>query len=95
MTLDSTDVAKIAHLARLKVADADLDAYASELSKILHLVEQMDAVDTSGVTPMAHPLHMTQRLRPDAVTETDQREAFQAAAPATEDGLYLVPRVID
>jgi aspartyl-tRNA(Asn)/glutamyl-tRNA(Gln) amidotransferase subunit C len=95
MALDSTDVAKIAHLARLDVADAELAAYAAELSNILALVEQMNAVDTAGVEPMAHPLHMAQRLRADAVTETDQRAAFQAIAPATEDGLYLVPKVIE
>jgi len=95
MALDSTDVAKIAHLARLDVADAELAAYAAELSNILALVEQMNAVDTAGVEPMAHPLHMAQRLRVDAVTETDQRAAFQAIAPATEDGLYLVPKVIE
>ena len=95
MALDRTDVAKIAHLARLEVADAELDHYAAELSNILELVAQMTAVDTSGVEPMAHPLHMAQRLRPDAVTETDQRDAFQSVAPATEDGLYLVPKVIE
>jgi len=95
MALDRTDVAKIAHLARLDVADGDLDHYAVELSNILSLVEQMSAVSTTGVEPMAHPLHMAQRLRADAVTEMDQREVFQAIAPATEDGLYLVPRVIE
>ncbi|WP_058557715.1 Asp-tRNA(Asn)/Glu-tRNA(Gln) amidotransferase subunit GatC [Thiohalocapsa sp. ML1] len=95
MSLDSADVAKIAHLARLAVADTELDHYARELSSILDLVEQMSAVDTRDVEPMAHPLHMAQRLRPDAVTEPDQREAFQAAAPATENGLYLVPKVIE
>ncbi|MCG6939870.1 MAG: Asp-tRNA(Asn)/Glu-tRNA(Gln) amidotransferase subunit GatC [Thiohalocapsa sp.] len=95
MALDRTDVAKIAHLARLEVAEADLDHYAAELSNILTLVEQMNAVDTGGVEPMAHPLHMAQRLRPDAVTEADRREAFQAIAPATQDGLYLVPKVIE
>jgi aspartyl-tRNA(Asn)/glutamyl-tRNA(Gln) amidotransferase subunit C len=95
MALDRTDVAKIAHLARLDVADGDLDHYAAELSNILSLVEQMSAVSTTGVEPMAHPLHMAQRLRADAVTEMDQREVFQAIAPATEDGLYLVPRVIE
>ncbi len=95
MSLDSTDVAKIAHLARLQVDESDLAGYAAELSNILELVEQMNALDTTGVKPMAHPLHMAQRLRPDAVTETDQREAFQAVAPATDDGLYLVPKVIE
>ena len=89
MALDRTDVAKIAHLARLDVAAGDLDHYAVELSNIQSLVEQMSAVSTTGVEPMAHPLHMAQRLRADAVTEMDQREVFQAIAPATEDGLYL------
>lgn len=95
MALDKTAVAKIAHLARLEVAETDLDGYAAELSNILDLVEQMQQVDTTGVEPMAHPLHMTQRLRPDQATEPDQRERFQAHAPLTEDGLYLVPKVID
>jgi aspartyl-tRNA(Asn)/glutamyl-tRNA(Gln) amidotransferase subunit C len=95
MALDKTDVAKIAHLARLAVDDNALGGYAGELSRILDLVEQMNAVDTRGVEPMAHPLHMAQRLRPDAVTEHDQHERFQAIAPLTEDGLYLVPKVIE
>jgi aspartyl-tRNA(Asn)/glutamyl-tRNA(Gln) amidotransferase subunit C len=95
MSLDKTDVVKIAHLARLAVADDDLEHYAAELSSILDLVEQMKAVDTSGVEPMAHPLHMAQRLRPDQVTESNQREHFQQIAPATQDGLYLVPKVIE
>jgi aspartyl-tRNA(Asn)/glutamyl-tRNA(Gln) amidotransferase subunit C len=95
MALDTKDVAKIAHLARLDVAGADLEHYAAELSNILTLVEQMNAVDTAGVTPMAHPLHMSQRLRRDAVSEGDQRERFQSNAPSTEDGLYLVPKVIE
>ncbi len=95
MALDTKDVAKIAHLARLEVAESELAHYATDLSNILTLVEQMDAVDTTGVTPMAHPLHMSQRLRPDAVTEADQRDAFQTNAPATENGLYLVPKVIE
>ncbi|KAA6187391.1 Asp-tRNA(Asn)/Glu-tRNA(Gln) amidotransferase subunit GatC [Thiohalocapsa marina] len=95
MALDKTDVAKIAHLARLAVDDDALDHYASELSSILDLVAQMNAADTSGVEPMAHPLHMAQRLRPDRVTESNQREHFQQIAPATEGGLYLVPKVIE
>ena len=95
MPLDRDDVAKIAHLARLDVHDDALERYAGELSAILDLVEQMDAVDTSGVEPMAHPLAMTQRLRPDAITESDQRERFQRIAPETDGGLYLVPKVIE
>ena len=95
MSLERSDVEKIAHLARLAVSEDQLDSVASDLSNILGLVEQMDAVDTSGVEPMAHPLHMVQRLREDKVTETDQREHFQSVAPLTEDGLYLVPKVIE
>lgn len=95
MSLDQADVAKIAHLARLAVDGEEAAAVARDLSRILDLVAQMNAVDTRGVPPMAHPLDMPQRLRPDAVTEPNRREALQAAAPATEAGLYLVPRVIE
>lgn len=95
MSLDRADVEKIAHLARLAIDDQEAGHYAKELSNILDLVEQMNAADTDGVTPMAHPLHMTQRLRPDVVTENDQRDQFQRIAPLTEDGLYLVPTVIE
>jgi aspartyl-tRNA(Asn)/glutamyl-tRNA(Gln) amidotransferase subunit C len=95
MSLDRTDVEKIAHLARLAISDEEKDCYADDLSKILELVERMKAVDTGGVTPMAHPLHMVQRLRADEPSESDQRELFQSIAPATEEGLYLVPKVIE
>jgi len=95
MSLDRADVEKIAHLARLAIDGQDVDRYARELSKILDLVEQMNAVPTEGVTPMAHPLHMAQRLRADRVTEEDRRAKHQAIAPLTEDGLYLVPKVIE
>jgi aspartyl-tRNA(Asn)/glutamyl-tRNA(Gln) amidotransferase subunit C len=95
MSLNKADIEKIAHLARLSIDDADIDAYAGNLSRILELVEQMNAVNTDAVTPMAHPLDAVQRLREDRVTETDQREEFQAIAPSVEDGLYLVPRVIE
>ncbi len=95
MSLEKADVEKIAHLARLAVSAKELDAVASDLSSILGLVEQMNAVDTAGVVPMAHPLHMAQRLRADEVTESDQRELFQSVAPETEAGLYLVPKVIE
>ena len=95
MSLDRTDVDKIAHLARLAVSNEEKDRYATDLSKILELVEQMSAVDTDDVTPMAHPLHMVQRLRADEPSEPDQRALFQQIAPATEDGLYLVPKVIE
>lgn len=95
MSLDRTDVEKIAHLARLAISEEDIPEYARNLSNILVLVEQMNAADTTGVEPMAHPLHMPQRLRPDEVTETDRRERFQHIAPAVEAGLYLVPKVIE
>jgi aspartyl-tRNA(Asn)/glutamyl-tRNA(Gln) amidotransferase subunit C len=95
MSLDTSDVAKIAHLARLAVDDSELQHFSAELTSILDLVEQMHQVDTAGIEPMAHPLHMSQRLRPDQVTETDNRERFQAIAPSTEDGLYLVPKVVE
>lgn len=95
MALKPAEVEKIAHLARLAIDPADVEGYARNLSDILAFVEQLEAVDTGDVTPMAHPLEATQRLRPDAVTETDQRTHFQACAPAVEAGLYLVPRVIE
>ena len=95
MAIGPAEVAQIAHLARLSVSADDADRYARDLSDILSFVEQLSAVDTAGVTPMAHPLDMAQRLRPDEITEADQRERFQAIAPAVEDGLYLVPRVIE
>ncbi|MBK5939680.1 Asp-tRNA(Asn)/Glu-tRNA(Gln) amidotransferase subunit GatC [Halochromatium roseum] len=95
MALDTSDVAKIAHLARLAISDVERDHFSTELSSILNLVEQMSAIDTTGVEPMAHPLHMAQRLRPDQVTERENRDQFQQIAPQTEDGLYLVPKVIE
>lgn len=95
MSLKDDEVVKIAHLARLFVADEEIPRYARELSNILQLVEQMKTADTSGVTPMAHPLDARQRLRPDAVTESDQHRLFQSVAPAVSDGLYLVPKVIE
>jgi len=95
MSLDSKDVEKIAHLARLAIEPADIPQYAKNLSNILDLVEQMGAADTDHVLPMAHPLDEVQRLRDDEVTELDQRDHFQKIAPKTEDGLYLVPKVIE
>lgn len=95
MLLTTDDVKKIAHLARLGINDQDLDGYAHDLSGILDLMTQMNTLYTEGVKPMAHPLDQTQRLRPDAVTESNQRDAFQAIAPQVEHGLYLVPKVIE
>ena len=95
MSLDAEDIKNIANLARLKIDEADVPVYAKNLSNILDLVEQMNSVDTEGVVPMSHPLEVVQRLREDKVTETNQRDEFQAVAPATENGLYLVPKVIE
>ena len=95
MSLSGEDVAKIAELARLEIDAEAIPALGGELGRILDLVAQMDSVDTDGVTPMAHPLDMTQRLRDDVVTETDQRALYQRTAPAVEDGLFLVPKVIE
>lgn len=95
MALDNTDVEKIAHLARLQISESDTLEVAQRISNILNMIDQMQNVDTSQVTPMAHPFDASQRLRPDVVTETSQREYFQKIAPATQDGLYLVPKVIE
>ena len=95
MSLDKEAVSKIAHLARLGVDAAEYETYARNLSDILAFVEQLNAVDTSGVEPMAHPMDASQRLRPDQVSEFDQREQFQRVAPKVEAGLYLVPKVIE
>jgi len=95
MTLKIEDVRNIAQLARLQIDDSSVEQYAKELSRILSLAEQMNAVDTTDVTPMAHPMDATQRLRADEVTETNQRDKFQAIAPDVERGFYRVPKVIE
>ncbi len=95
MSLSASEVEKIAHLARLAISPHDVPEYARNLSNIMGLVTQMQAVDTTGVTPMAHPLDATARLREDRVSETDQRETFQRIAPQVAAGLYLVPKVIE
>ncbi|MCR8913631.1 Asp-tRNA(Asn)/Glu-tRNA(Gln) amidotransferase subunit GatC [Marinobacter panjinensis] len=95
MTISREDIEKVAVLARIRVDDGQVSALEKDLGNILDLVDQLSVADTDSVEPMAHPLNAVQRLRPDEVTETNQREAFQAIAPATENGLYLVPRVIE
>ncbi len=95
MSLAADDVKNIAHLARLEIDEKNIEGYAKSLSSILDLVEQMNAVDTTDVKPMAHPMDVCQRLRTDEVLEENQRETFQKIAPKTEDGLYLVPQVIE
>ena len=93
--MQPSEVARIADLAKLAADASELDQYATELTDILAMVEQMNALDTTAVEPLAHPLEITQRLRPDKATEADEREQFQQIAPMTEDGFYLVPRVIE
>jgi len=95
MSLGPDDVKNIAHLARLDIDENVIDDYASNLSSILDLVEQMNSIDTADVLPMAHPQDVAQRLRDDVVSEQNQREQFQKIAPQTEAGLYLVPKVIE
>ena len=93
--LSLEQVRRIADLARLELAEPELAAMQHELNGIFGLVDQMAAVDTEGVEPMSHPQAAMQRLREDQVSERDQRADFQAIAPQVEDGLYLVPKVIE
>ena len=95
MALSESDVEKIAHLARLSISAAERAEVTARLGSILGMVDRLQAADTAGVAPMAHPLDAVQPLRPDEVTEPDRRDDFQRIAPATEAGLYLVPRVIE
>jgi len=96
MSLDLKDVAAIAQLARLRVTEDELPAYAKDLSKIIAMVERLQAAAVANVEPMSHPLAgQTQRLRADEAVERDQREKFQRNAPRAEAGLYLVPKVIE
>ena len=95
MTIERADIEKLAELARIELNDATITETTRSIADVLALVDQLQAANTEGVTPMAHPTDAIQCLRPDVVTETNQREAFQAIAPAGEGGLYLVPKVID
>ena len=95
MALTNDDVLYIAKLANLQLAETQVDQYKQELSRILDFVEQMNNVNVDHVEPMAHPQEMMQPLREDVITATNQRDKFQAIAPATQDGLYLVPKVIE
>ncbi len=95
MSLDKTTVEHIAGLARLSLSTEETASYQAELGQILELVDQLDQVATGTVEPLAHPLELGARLRPDEISETDQRETFQRHAPAVEAGYYLVPKVID
>ena len=95
MSVTPADVAQVAQLARLDIPDTALDSVAERFSRILDMVDELKTVDTEGVEPMSNPHDMTQRLRPDTVTEVNQRDVLQAVAPSVEDGYFLVPRVID
>jgi aspartyl-tRNA(Asn)/glutamyl-tRNA(Gln) amidotransferase subunit C len=95
MSLNLADVKRIAHLARIAVEEDEMPGYLQQLSNILSLVEEMQAVDTTGIEPMAHAQDVVLRLRNDIATETDRRAAYQAVAPQVEAGLYLVPKVIE
>ena len=95
MEVDRSHIEKLGELARLEMSEATIDEVTNRLANVLALVDQLQAADTDNVAPMAHPMDALQRLRADLVTEPNQRDAFQAIAPATQDGLYLVPKVID
>ena len=95
MSISPEEVLKIANLARLQIDEIEVEQYATDLSSIINLVEQMNEVDTKNILPMAHPLDATQRLREDKVTEEDQRDKFQSIAPSADKGLYVVPKVIE
>ena len=95
MSLTLDDVARIARLARIELSAAERETTRGQLNGILGFVEQLQAVDTAGIEPMAHAVDVVQRLRADEVTETDRRADYQSVAPETEAGLYLVPRVVE
>ena len=95
MAIEQDEIEKIAELARIRIAPDQIGQVTGRITEILGMVDQLQAVDTRDIEPLANPLDAVQRLRPDAVGEVDQREQFQAIAPRTEDGLYLVPKVIE
>ncbi|MGD9660450.1 MAG: Asp-tRNA(Asn)/Glu-tRNA(Gln) amidotransferase subunit GatC [Porticoccaceae bacterium] len=95
MTIERADIEKLAQLARIQITEDQITVTTNSIANVLNLVDQLQAANTDGVKPMAHPLDAVQRLRADEVTEINQRDAFQAIAPATENGLYLVPKVIE
>ncbi len=95
MSLTLEQVRRVAHLARIEISEVEADSTLGHLNEIFALIETMQAVDTSGVEPMAHAQDLAQRLRADEVSEANRREAYQAVAPETEAGLYLVPKVIE
>ena len=95
MSVEQADIEKIAKLSRIRIAESDIPEVADRINDILNMVDSMQAVDTSGVEPLRNPLDATQRLRADVVTEQNQREQLQQNAPAADEGLFLVPKVIE
>ena len=95
MAIEQQEIEKIAELARIRIDESAVGEVTQRITEILAMVDQLQAADTEGVEPLSNPLDATQRLRADAVTESNQRDAFQAIAPNVESGLYLVPKVID
>jgi aspartyl-tRNA(Asn)/glutamyl-tRNA(Gln) amidotransferase subunit C len=95
MSIELADVQNIAHLARLHLNDSEKQEAAKSMSNILNLIDQMQSVDTAGVKPLAHAFDSVQRLREDVVTESNHRNELQIIAPETENGLFLVPKVIE
>jgi aspartyl-tRNA(Asn)/glutamyl-tRNA(Gln) amidotransferase subunit C len=95
VSLTKEQVQQVALLARLQLEDGEIDDVVDKLSRIVDFVDQLQAAPTDDVLPMAHPLNMTQRLRADDVTESDQRDFVQENAPSTERGYYLVPKVLE
>lgn len=95
MSLTLEQVRRVAHLARIDISESEAESTLGHLNGIFSLIEAMQAVDTRGIEPMAHARDVAQRLREDRVTEADRRAAYQAVAPETEAGLYLVPKVIE
>jgi aspartyl-tRNA(Asn)/glutamyl-tRNA(Gln) amidotransferase subunit C len=95
VALSKQDIEYIAHLARLEIAAGEIPDYEAKLGKIIEFIDELEQADTDDLLPMAHPLDMSQRLRTDEVTATDQRDYYQENATEKQDGLYIVPRVLE
>jgi aspartyl-tRNA(Asn)/glutamyl-tRNA(Gln) amidotransferase subunit C len=95
MAIEQDEIEKVAELARIRISEDELGQVTERITEILQMMDRLQTVDTDNVEPMANPMDATQQLRPDEVTEGNQRDTFQKIAPSVEDGLYLVPKVID
>jgi aspartyl-tRNA(Asn)/glutamyl-tRNA(Gln) amidotransferase subunit C len=95
MAIEQDEIEKVAELARIRISEDELGQVTDRITEILQMMDRLQTVDTDNVEPMANPMDATQQLRPDEVTEGNRRDAFQKIAPSVEDGLYLVPKVID